>query len=108
VNLALTISPLDCVKFPQECPVGQRCLASTAVGAKGSVCIVLYERSCALPLQCDLRGEKHAAGVSFNYTNECCDTDLCNTAHNTMFSVLFSLFASQVFKSVLLYDLKLS
>uniref|UniRef100_A0A671R187 UPAR/Ly6 domain-containing protein n=1 Tax=Sinocyclocheilus anshuiensis TaxID=1608454 RepID=A0A671R187_9TELE len=74
------ISPLDCLKFPQECPVGQRCIASTAVGVKGSMSIVLYERSCALPLQCDLSGQKHAAGINFNYTNECCDTDLCNTA----------------------------
>uniref|UniRef100_A0A673KJV9 UPAR/Ly6 domain-containing protein n=1 Tax=Sinocyclocheilus rhinocerous TaxID=307959 RepID=A0A673KJV9_9TELE len=74
------ISPLDCLKFPQECPVGQRCIASKAVGVKGSVSIVLYERSCALPLQCDLSGEKHAAGINFNYTSECCDTDLCNTA----------------------------
>ncbi|XP_051519773.1 protein Bouncer-like [Myxocyprinus asiaticus] len=74
------ISPLDCLKFPQECPEGQRCLASTAVGVKGSVHIVLYERSCALPSQCDQSGEKHAAGLSFNYTNECCDMDLCNTA----------------------------
>lgn len=46
----------------------------------GSVHIVLYERSCALPSLCDLSGEKHAAGLNFNYTNECCDTDLCNTA----------------------------
>ncbi|KAK2887340.1 hypothetical protein QQF64_013556 [Cirrhinus molitorella] len=74
------ISPLDCLKFPQECPAGQRCLASTAVGVKGSVHIILYERSCALPSQCDLSGEKHAAGINFNYTNGCCDTDLCNTA----------------------------
>ncbi|XP_067281686.1 lymphocyte antigen 6L-like [Pseudorasbora parva] len=74
------ISPVDCLTFPQECPVGQRCLASTAVGVKGSVHIVLYERSCALPSQCDLSGAKHAAGLNFNYTNECCDTDLCNTA----------------------------
>ncbi|CAM4635759.1 unnamed protein product [Leuciscus chuanchicus] len=78
-----SISPVDCLMFPQECPVGQRCLASTAVGVKGSVCIVLYERSCALPSQCDLSGEKHAAGLNFNYTNKCCDTDLCNTAVTT-------------------------
>lgn len=74
------ISPLDCLKFHQECTEGQRCLASTAVGVKGSVQIVLHERSCAQPLLCDLRGEKHAAGLDFNYTNECCDTDLCNIA----------------------------
>ncbi|KAK7124610.1 hypothetical protein R3I94_018854 [Phoxinus phoxinus] len=74
------ISPVDCLMFHQECSEGQRCLASTAVGVKGSVCIVLYERSCALPSQCDLSGEKHAAGLKFNYTNKCCDTDLCNTA----------------------------
>ncbi|ROL47949.1 hypothetical protein DPX16_21816 [Anabarilius grahami] len=28
------ISPVDCLTFPQECPMGQRCLASTAVGVK--------------------------------------------------------------------------
>lgn len=74
------ISPLDCLKFPQECPAGQRCLASTAVGTRGTLRLVLYEKSCAIPSQCGLSGEKEAAGLHFNYTNECCDTDLCNGA----------------------------
>lgn len=32
------ISPMDCVKFPQECPAGQRCLSSTATGTRGEIC----------------------------------------------------------------------
>ncbi|XP_029587170.1 prostate stem cell antigen [Salmo trutta] len=74
------ISPMDCLKFPQECPAGQRCLASTAVGTRGSLRLVLYEKSCAIPSQCDLSGEKHTAGLNFTYHNNCCDTDLCNGA----------------------------
>ncbi|XP_036431392.1 lymphocyte antigen 6 complex locus protein G6c-like [Colossoma macropomum] len=74
------ISPLDCLKFPQECPAGQRCLSSVATGVKGSISIVLHEKSCAVPSQCGLSGEKHAAGLNFTYKNVCCDTDLCNSA----------------------------
>ncbi|KAM4630919.1 prostate stem cell antigen-like [Polymixia lowei] len=74
------ISPMDCLKFPQECPAGQRCLASTAVGTRGALHLTLYEKSCAIPNQCGLSGQKQAAGLSFNYTNVCCDTDLCNGA----------------------------
>ncbi|XP_056154283.1 prostate stem cell antigen-like [Lampris incognitus] len=77
------ISPMDCLKFPQECPAGQRCLASTAMGTRGSLQITLYEKSCAISSQCDVSGQKHAAGLSFNYTNICCDTDLCNGAAPT-------------------------
>lgn len=29
------VSPLDCIRFPQKCPVGQVCLSSRAVGEKG-------------------------------------------------------------------------
>ncbi|KAG5265064.1 hypothetical protein AALO_G00261040 [Alosa alosa] len=78
-----SISPMDCLKYPQECPAGQRCLASTAVASQGSLRLVLYERSCAMPGQCGLSGEKHAAGLNFSYSNECCDTDLCNAATGT-------------------------
>ncbi|XP_046874808.1 prostate stem cell antigen-like [Hypomesus transpacificus] len=74
------ISPLDCLKFPQECPAGQHCLASTAVGTRGALRVVLYEKSCAIPAQCGRSGEKETAGLHFNYTNECCDVDLCNAA----------------------------
>ncbi|XP_078146687.1 uncharacterized protein LOC144542935 [Centroberyx gerrardi] len=74
------ISPLDCLKFPQECPAGQRCLSSTAVGTRGSLRLTLYEKSCAVASQCGLSGQKQAAGLSFNYSNICCDTDLCNGA----------------------------
>lgn len=74
------ISPLDCFKFPQECPAGQRCLFSEAVGRRGALTVTLYEKSCAVPSQCGLSGQKYASGLYFNYTNNCCDTDLCNAA----------------------------
>ncbi|KAM3857889.1 prostate stem cell antigen-like [Diretmus argenteus] len=74
------ISPMDCLMFPQECPAGQRCLASTAEGVRGALRLTLYEKSCAIQSQCGKSGQKHAAGLSFNYTNICCDTDLCNGA----------------------------
>ncbi|XP_022527609.2 lymphocyte antigen 6D-like [Astyanax mexicanus] len=74
------ISPLDCLKFPQECPEGQRCLSSEAVAVRGSVVIVLHEKGCAMETQCGKSGEKHAAGLNFTYDNQCCDTDLCNSA----------------------------
>ncbi|KAG7457544.1 hypothetical protein MATL_G00228380 [Megalops atlanticus] len=75
------ISPMDCLKFPQECPADQRCLSSTAVGTRGdSYRVVLYEKSCAVPSQCGLTGQKYAVGLNFTFTNECCDTDLCNAA----------------------------
>uniref|UniRef100_A0AAR2LR25 UPAR/Ly6 domain-containing protein n=1 Tax=Pygocentrus nattereri TaxID=42514 RepID=A0AAR2LR25_PYGNA len=80
------ISPLDCLKFPQECPAGQRCLSSVATGVRGSISIVLHEKSCAVPSQCGLRGEKHAAGLNFTYQNDCCDTDLCNSAERLVSS----------------------
>ncbi|XP_066524392.1 sperm acrosome membrane-associated protein 4-like [Hoplias malabaricus] len=74
------ISPLDCLQLPQDCPEGQRCLSSVSVGVRGSFSIVLHEKSCAIPSQCGLRGEKHAAGLNFTFENTCCDTDLCNSA----------------------------
>lgn len=74
------ISPLDCLKFPQECPAGQRCLSSVAMGRQGSLQITMYEKSCAIPAQCGVSGQKYASGLYFNYTNICCDTDLCNGA----------------------------
>ncbi|XP_056876756.1 sperm acrosome membrane-associated protein 4-like [Takifugu flavidus] len=74
------ISPLDCFKFPQECPAGQRCLSSTATGRRGSLQVSMYEKSCAVPSQCGVSGQKYASGLYFNYTNVCCDTDLCNGA----------------------------
>ncbi|XP_017281562.1 sperm acrosome membrane-associated protein 4-like [Kryptolebias marmoratus] len=74
------ISPMDCLKFPLECPSGQRCLSSEATGRRGVVQLTIYEKSCAVPAQCGLSGQKFTSGVYFNYTNVCCDTDLCNGA----------------------------
>ncbi|XP_072304264.1 prostate stem cell antigen-like [Eucyclogobius newberryi] len=74
------ISPLDCFKFAQECPAGQRCLFSEASGRRGALTVTMYEKSCAVPSQCGLSGQKYSAGLYFNYTNVCCDTDLCNSA----------------------------
>ncbi|XP_008329428.1 sperm acrosome membrane-associated protein 4-like [Cynoglossus semilaevis] len=74
------VSPLDCLRFPQECPKGQRCLSSTATGKRGALQLTMYEMSCAVPAQCGLSGQKYASGLYFNYTNVCCDTDLCNSA----------------------------
>ncbi|XP_041868411.1 prostate stem cell antigen-like [Melanotaenia boesemani] len=74
------ISPLDCLKFPLECPAGQRCLSSEATGKRGGIQLTIYEKSCAVSTQCGLNGQKYSAGVYFNYTNDCCDTDLCNGA----------------------------
>ncbi|XP_034016847.1 prostate stem cell antigen [Thalassophryne amazonica] len=74
------ISSLDCLKFPQECPAGQRCLSSTATGTRGALQLTLYEKSCAIPSQCGVSGQKYTAGIYFNFTNVCCDTDLCNRA----------------------------
>ncbi|XP_076006121.1 prostate stem cell antigen-like [Genypterus blacodes] len=76
------ISPMDCLKFPQECPAGQRCLASTAIGKRGELQLTLYERGCAIATQCGKSGQKYAAGLYFNFTNVCCDTDLCNGAES--------------------------
>ncbi|XP_040044319.2 uncharacterized protein LOC120826262 [Gasterosteus aculeatus] len=76
------ISPLDCLKFPLECPAGQRCLSSTAMGKQGPLQVTMYEKSCAVPSQCGVSGQKFASGLYFNYTNICCDTDLCNGAES--------------------------
>ncbi|XP_029938111.1 sperm acrosome membrane-associated protein 4-like [Salarias fasciatus] len=74
------ISPMDCLKFPLECPAGQRCLSSEATGKRGALQMTMYEKSCAVSSQCGRSGQKYASGVYFNYTNTCCDTDLCNGA----------------------------
>ncbi|CAB1436520.1 unnamed protein product [Pleuronectes platessa] len=74
------ISPLGCLRFPQECPAEQRCLSSTAIGKRGALQLTMYEKSCAVPAQCGVSGQKYASGLYFNYTNVCCDTDLCNGA----------------------------
>ncbi|KAM9823799.1 prostate stem cell antigen-like [Neosynchiropus ocellatus] len=74
------ISPLDCLKFPQECPEGQQCLSSTATGRRGSLELTMYEKSCAVASQCGVSGQKYASGLYFNFTNICCQEDLCNTA----------------------------
>ncbi|XP_008289762.1 prostate stem cell antigen-like [Stegastes partitus] len=74
------ISPLDCLKFPLECPAGQRCLSSVATGRRGALQLTMYEKSCAVSSQCGLSGQKYTSGIFLNYTNVCCDTDLCNEA----------------------------
>ncbi|XP_069054811.1 sperm acrosome membrane-associated protein 4-like isoform X2 [Lepisosteus oculatus] len=74
------LSPLDCIKFPQKCPTGQSCLSSTAVGTRGQLRVVLYEKSCVVSELCGLTGEKYTMGINFTFTNTCCDTDLCNSA----------------------------
>ncbi|XP_030014240.1 protein Bouncer-like [Sphaeramia orbicularis] len=74
------ISPLDCIRFPIKCPPGQLCLSSRAVGHKGDFRVVLYEKSCVLPVLCGVTGEKYTMGINFTFTNECCNTHLCNKA----------------------------
>ncbi|KAM8825926.1 uncharacterized protein ACB058_019379 [Synchiropus picturatus] len=74
------ISPADCITFPLKCPPGQICLSSKAVGEKGDYRVVLYERSCILPSLCGIMGSKIAMGLNFTFTNECCNTHLCNGA----------------------------
>ncbi|XP_042279175.1 sperm acrosome membrane-associated protein 4 isoform X3 [Thunnus maccoyii] len=74
------ISPLDCIRYPLRCPPGQLCLSSRAVGQKGDFRVVLYEKSCVLPALCGITGEKYAMGLNFTFTNECCNTHLCNRA----------------------------
>lgn len=49
----------------------------------GSLQITMYEKSCAIASQCGVSGQKYASGLYFNYTNICCDTDLCNGAAAT-------------------------
>ncbi|KAF7226511.1 sperm acrosome membrane-associated protein 4 [Nothobranchius furzeri] len=74
------ISPLDCIRFPLRCPPGQLCLSSRAVGQKGDFHVVLYEKSCVLQALCGITGERSAMGLNFTFTNECCNTHLCNRA----------------------------
>ncbi|XP_006013400.1 prostate stem cell antigen-like [Latimeria chalumnae] len=73
-----TISPFDCLKFPEACPPNFRCLRSTAVGKKGDFQITFHEKSCAASLMCDVVGTKTTLGINFTYHSTCCDTDLCN------------------------------
>ncbi|XP_037119128.1 sperm acrosome membrane-associated protein 4-like [Syngnathus acus] len=74
------ISPLDCLKFPGPCGDGRRCLSSVATAKRGALQITFYEKSCADPSQCGVHGQKYSSGLYFNYTNVCCNTDLCNGA----------------------------
>nr|XP_061789440.1 protein Bouncer-like [Nerophis lumbriciformis] len=77
------ISPLDCIRFPLLCPAGQVCLFSKAVGQKGESCVVLYERSCVVPPLCGVTAHRSIMGLNFTFTNECCNTHLCNGATAT-------------------------
>ncbi|XP_077404966.1 prostate stem cell antigen-like [Vanacampus margaritifer] len=74
------ISPMDCLKFRDQCTDGHRCLSSFATATKGALEVTFYEKSCALPSQCGVRGQKYYGGLHFNFTYVCCDTDLCNGA----------------------------
>uniref|UniRef100_UPI0000F1FCF1 sperm acrosome membrane-associated protein 4-like precursor n=1 Tax=Danio rerio TaxID=7955 RepID=UPI0000F1FCF1 len=98
-----SISPLDCLKFPTKCSLGQVCLSSKAVARRGDLEIHFYEKSCALPALCGLTGEKFIQGLNFTFRSDCCDTLLCNhsTANSAfiwpsiLLSLLFTLFYSQ-------------
>jgi len=46
----------------------------------GDFRVVLYEKSCVLPALCGITGEKYTMGLNFTFTNECCNTHLCNRA----------------------------
>lgn len=46
----------------------------------GDFRVVLYEKSCVLPDLCGVTGEKYTMGLNFTFTNECCNTHLCNAA----------------------------
>ncbi len=69
----------------------------------GDFQVVLYEKSCVLPALCGLTGEKFALGLNFTFTNDCCDTLLCNGVSNssafflssTLLSLLLTLFYLQ-------------
>ncbi|XP_061520740.1 lymphocyte antigen 6B-like [Phycodurus eques] len=74
------ISPLDCLEFPEKCTDGHRCLSSVATAKRGALQITMYEKSCAAPSQCGVSGQKYTSGLYFNFTNVCCNTDLCNGA----------------------------
>ncbi|KAL7849181.1 hypothetical protein SRHO_G00208040 [Serrasalmus rhombeus] len=95
------ISPLDCIRYPTRCPPGQRCLSSKAIGQRGDFQVVLYEKSCVLPSLCGIAGEKFAMGLNFTFTNECCDTHLCNgattSARGVYTGILLSLSLSLLF-----------
>ncbi|XP_034553640.1 sperm acrosome membrane-associated protein 4-like [Notolabrus celidotus] len=74
------ILPIDCIRFPIKCPREQVCLSSRAVGEKGDLHVVLYEKSCIPPSLCGVTGQKYTMGLNFTFTNECCNTHLCNGA----------------------------
>ncbi|KAJ3608550.1 hypothetical protein NHX12_023081 [Muraenolepis orangiensis] len=48
--------------------------STTLIGIK------IYEKSCTIRSQCGLSGQKYTAGYHFNYSNVCCNTDMCNGA----------------------------
>lgn len=69
--------PLASIDGSDLCSLTNSSLFPALVGALE---LIMYEKSCAVPSQCDLSGQKHISGLNFNYTNVCCDTDLCNGA----------------------------
>lgn len=69
----------------------------------GDFKVILYEKSCVIPALCGITGEKYALGLNFTFTNDCCDTLLCNgistsSAYiwsSTLLSLLLALLYSQ-------------
>lgn len=56
------------------------CFHWTLLWLSGDFRVVLYEKSCILPSLCGVTGEKYTMGLNFTFTNECCNTHLCNRA----------------------------
>lgn len=46
----------------------------------GAVRVELLEKSCVPSSLCGATGQQHAEGLNFTFTNQCCDTHLCNEA----------------------------
>ncbi|KAM3912446.1 lymphocyte antigen 6 complex locus protein G6c [Leptodactylus fuscus] len=86
-----TLSPMDCIKFPVQCPPKERCLYSTATGKTKSFPFILHEMSCAVNSLCGISGEKSTLGINVTYHNTCCDTDLCNSAVASKLSLSLAL-----------------
>lgn len=60
--------------------LGEECVSVICFFLSGDFRVVLYEKSCVLPSLCGITGEKYALGLNFTFTNECCNTHLCNGA----------------------------
>lgn len=60
--------------------VSPKMMFLTNLWFSGGFRVVLYEKSCILPSFCGITGEKQAMGLNFTFTNDCCNTHLCNGA----------------------------